>query len=60
MLRYRVVNVLGAPIPSGQTVSVPVLPNPPTHSLTERTGSGIPTLPLVIAGIMIVSALVFW
>jgi hypothetical protein len=50
---------LGAAPISGQTVSVPVLPNPPIHSLTERTGSGLPVIPLVIAGIMVVSAIVF-
>lgn len=60
MVPYRIVNVsLGAPIPSGQTVSVPVLPNPPAHSLIERTGSGIPVLPLVVAGLMVIGAIVF-
>ena len=58
MTSYRVVN-LGIPQPSGQTVSVPVLPNPPTHSLTERTGSGLPVIPLVVAGLMVVGAVLF-
>lgn len=56
--RYAVIN-LGTPVPSGETVSVPVLPNPPAHSLTERTGSGLPILPLVIAGVMVVGAVLF-
>jgi hypothetical protein len=59
MVSYRIAN-LGLPVPSGQTVSVPVLQNPPPHSLIEQTGSGLPVLPLIIAGVMVVSAVVFW
>lgn len=58
MVSYKVVN-LGVPQPSGQTVSVPVLPNPPPHSLVERTGSGLPVIPLVVAGIMVLGAIFF-
>lgn len=59
MFSFPVMN-LGAPIPSGQTVMVPVLKAPPVHSLVEETGSGLPVIPLVAAGIAVVAAVLFW
>lgn len=36
-----------------------LFPQPPKHSLTEQTGEAFPILPLVIAGVSLVSTIIF-